>query len=75
MIVVNLHVKKEIEPTAYTIESSIVIGGLNSSQTYMLPIGVATDSGNNLGDVSETGIYHINASRSAILICWNVSKN
>ena len=62
-------VKREIEPTANTTESSIVIDGLVSSQTYMLAVGVATDSGNNLGDVSETGIYHINASRSAILIC------
>ena len=57
MIVVDLHVKKEIEPAANTIESSIVMDGLDSSQTYMLAIGVATDSGNNLGDVSETGTY------------------
>ena len=27
------------------------------------------DGDNNLGDVSETGIYHVNANRSAILIC------
>ena len=50
-------VKREIEPTANTTESNIVIDGLDSSQTYMLAILVATDSGNNLGDVSETGTY------------------
>ena len=48
-------VKREIEPTVNTTESSIVIDGLDSSQTYMLAIGVVTDGGKRLGDVSETG--------------------
>ena len=42
-------VKREIEPTANTTESSLVIDGLDSSQTYMLAIGVATDGGNLIG--------------------------
>ena len=48
-------VKKEIELTANTTESNIVIDGLDSSQTYMLAIGVATDGGNLTGPVSESG--------------------
>ena len=42
-------VKREIEPTVNTTESSLVIDGLDSSQTYMLAIGVATDGGNLIG--------------------------
>ena len=48
-------VKREIEPTANTTESSIVINGLDSSQTYMLAIGVATGGGNLTGPVGESG--------------------
>ena len=62
-------VKREVEPIANTTNSSVVIDGLDSTQTHMLAIEVATDGGNNLGDVSATGIYHVNANRSAILIC------
>ena len=49
-------VKREIEPTANTTESSIVIDGLDSSQTFMVAIGVATDGGNIIGPVSGSGI-------------------
>ena len=42
-------VKREIEPTANTTESSIVIDGLDSSQTYVLAIAVATNGGNVIG--------------------------
>ena len=48
-------VKREIEPTANTTESSIVICGLDSSQTYMVAIGVATGGGNLIGPVSGSG--------------------
>ena len=48
-------VKREIEPIASTTESSVVIDGLDSSQTYMLAIGVATDGGNLIGPVSGSG--------------------
>ena len=46
-------VKRGIEPTANTTESNIVIDGLDSSQNYMLAIGIATRGGENL---TETGI-------------------
>ena len=42
-------VKREIEPIASTTESSLVIDGLDSSQTYVLAIGVATDGVNLIG--------------------------
>ena len=48
-------VKREIEPTANTTESSIVINGLDSSQTNMIAIGVATGGGNLRGPVSGSG--------------------
>ena len=48
-------VKREIEPTANTAESSIVIDGLDSSQTYLIAIQVATDGGNLVGPISISG--------------------
>ena len=51
-------IKREIEPTANATESSLVIDGLDSSQTFMVAIGVATDGGNIIGPAiaSESGI-------------------
>ena len=48
-------VKREIEPTANTTNSRIVIDGMDSSQTYVVAIGVATDGGNLIGPVSKSG--------------------
>ena len=48
-------VKREIEPTANTTESSIVIDGLDSSQTYLIAIQVATDGGKVEGPISISG--------------------
>ena len=52
-------VKREIEPTANTTKSSIVIDGLDSSQTYMLAIGVATNGGENLKEIGTYVLYRV----------------
>ena len=49
-------VKREIEPVANTTDSSIVIDGLDSSQTYLAYIRVAANGGNTRSDTSEPGI-------------------
>ena len=56
-------VDREIEPTANTTESSIVIDGLDSSRPYIAAVEVATgtdeEDDNLFGPVSESGNYHV----------------
>ena len=56
-------VDREIEPTANTTESSIVIDGLDSSRPYIAAVEVATgtdhEDDNLFGPVSEPGNFHV----------------
>ena len=68
-------IKREVEPTANTTESSIVIDGLDSSCAYIATVEVATgndhEDGNLFGSVSESGkcIHVINNNTIHIISC------
>ena len=49
-------VKREIEPTANTIKSSIVIDELDSTKSYTVIITVATNNGTSMRYSSEPGL-------------------
>ena len=51
-------VKREIEPTANTTESSIVISRLDSTKSYTVAISVATNNGTLMGNSSEPGLVY-----------------
>ena len=56
-------VDREIEPTANTTESSIVIDELDSSRPYIAAVEVATGTDHEdsslFGPMSEPGNYHV----------------
>ena len=52
-------VKREVEPTANTTDSRIIIDGLDSTKSYTVTIGVATGGGQYIGTPSESSMYNI----------------
>ena len=56
-------VDREVEPTANTTKSSIIIDGLDSSHPYIAAVEVATgtdhEDGDFIGPVSESGNCHV----------------
>ena len=63
-------VKREIEPTANTTESSIVIDGLDSTKSHNIRIGVATGGGQYVGTLSEPGMYYnIYSYLCTLMVC------